>query len=100
MLEVLRRPVESALGAAVGVEHHPGDVTAAGPDRFVEGVTDQGGTHMAGHRHPQDAPRGEVFDEGEIEEPFPRVDVGDVSTPGHIRSLGTEVPPDPVRDPM
>ncbi len=80
--------VRGVLGAPIGVEHDPDDVTAAGPDRFAEGVTDQGGTHMGRHRHPQDAPRREVFDEGEIEEPFPRVDVGDVATPGHIELFG------------
>jgi len=100
MLEVLRRPVESTLGAAVGVEHDTGDVTAAGPSGFAESVTDQLGTHMGRHRQSQDASRRQVLDEAEIQEPFPGVDIGDVATPGHIRSVGGEISLDQVRDPM
>ena len=60
------------LGAPVGVEHHPGHVTSADTDRFDEGVTDQHRTHVVRHRQAQDAPRRQVLDEPEIQEPFPR----------------------------
>src|SRR5436305_13148268 len=46
-IEVLRRPVESALTAAVCVEHCPGLEVAVG-DGHVQGVGDQAGAHVGG----------------------------------------------------
>ncbi len=88
------------MGAAVGVEHHPGDVAAPDADRGVEGVGGQLSPHVAGHRQAQDAPRRKVLDERQIQKPFPGRDVGDIAAPGDVGCLRREVPPHPVRDPM
>jgi hypothetical protein len=48
-IEVLRRPVEFALAAVVAVMDQPGPWLALG-DRHVEGVKDQLGAQVLGHR--------------------------------------------------
>jgi hypothetical protein len=42
----LRRPLDFTQYTSIGVEHHPSNVAAAGPDRFGEGITNQLGAHM------------------------------------------------------
>jgi hypothetical protein len=53
-VEVLRRPVESALAAVVAVVHQAGIGVALG-DGHVEGVQDELGAQVVGHR-PADDP--------------------------------------------
>jgi hypothetical protein len=49
-IKVLRQPVESALGATIPVEHDPGRVTAPFTGGHGQGISDQFGAHVSGHR--------------------------------------------------
>jgi hypothetical protein len=60
-VKVLRRPVESAFAAAVGVEDrglHPRP--AAGGHRSLERITDQAGIVVGAHRPAQQVPGGQI----------------------------------------
>ena len=65
------------LTAPVGVVHQP-DLGTALPDRHLQGVDDELGAHVLGHR-PADAATAEaVDDDGEVELAFPRLNLGQV----------------------
>jgi len=63
---VLRRPIESALAAAVAVEDDPGGQTAPGAGGHGEGVGDQLGAHVVGHRVAQQPSAAEVDHRREV----------------------------------
>jgi hypothetical protein len=65
-VEVLRRPVEFTLTSAVVMEDHAVDVTSSSSDRHVHGVDNELGRHALAHGVPDDAPRTEVQDVGQI----------------------------------
>lgn len=67
ILGVLRQPVESALGPAVVVEHHVGDVAAPGGDSHVKGLLDQLAAHVVAQRVADDPPQTDIEDVGDIE---------------------------------
>lgn len=59
--------------------------------RHVDGVTDQVGTHVVGHRITDHLPRAAVQHRSKIHEPDPRADTGDVADPFDSGFLGVEV---------
>jgi hypothetical protein len=61
---VLRRPVECALAAAVGVEGHA-RLWGTGRDRVGQRVRDQLGAQVVRHGIAHDPPRGDVDDGGQ-----------------------------------
>src|SRR3954451_5358888 len=69
--------VEVYWAAPVGVEDHAG-VGVAGRDGVGQGVGDQVGAQVVGHRVADHTPGGDVDDGGQVEPPLPGVDVGDV----------------------
>jgi hypothetical protein len=93
-VEVLRRPIESTLGAMVGVVD---DATRlALGDGGVEGGEDQVGLEVACRRPADDPAAPDVDDHREEEEAGPGRDVGDVCDPELVRALGLELPLDEV----
>jgi hypothetical protein len=68
-IQALRRPLESALPAAVAVVDQPARRLAAlqGHD---QGVDAQPGPQVVGHRPADDLARGQVLDGGEVEPAF------------------------------
>jgi hypothetical protein len=95
-VEVLRRPVESALAAVVGVMHQAWGGVALG-DGHVQGVQDQLGAQVLSHR-PADDPAGErVEDHGEVQPALTGALLGDVSDPQAIGSWWTELARDQIR---
>jgi hypothetical protein len=77
VIEVLRRPVESALAAAVAVEDHPAR-WPAGDEGGGEGLEDQAGAQVIGHGVADDL-AGVQVDHGRGVDPA--VDGGHVDTP-------------------
>ena len=66
---------------------------------LAQGLVDQVGAQMVGGGPADDPARGEVDDGGQVEPPFPGVDVGDVAAPAGVDrgGVGGEVPPDQIR---
>jgi hypothetical protein len=89
---VLRRPVESALGASIGVEHNRGRQLPTQGDRHLEGIFDEVGAHVVAHR-PSDHTTGVGIDHGgQVQPPFPGAQVGDVTNPHRIEDAGVPGP--------
>ena len=86
----LRRPLESALAALIGVMNRA-RVWATSGERHLERVDDQLGAEMVGHRPADDQPGEQVLDVREVQEPLPRRDVGDVRRPGLVRARRAKV---------
>src|SRR5688572_4331849 len=80
LLEVLRRPIESALRPGVVVAYEPGQVgdafSGARPERLLEGVEDQVGAHRRGRPPAQDSSGVRVEDEGDVDRARPGRHVG------------------------
>ncbi|MGY2933199.1 hypothetical protein ACVWZ6_002801 [Bradyrhizobium sp. GM6.1] len=93
---VLRRPLESALAAAIGVMHQ-GIRLAAPPDRHQQGVRNQLGGHAGAHRPADHPAREQVDHRRHIEPALSRPDVGEVGDPLLVRALGLELPIQKVR---
>jgi hypothetical protein len=55
-MKVLRRPIEFALAALVGVEHHPGHRPAADRHRHGQRPVGQRRVVMSAERVPEDPP--------------------------------------------
>ena len=98
--QVLRPPIESALAAAVGVEHHTPHLAATGSGRFAERVSDERGLEVWCHGDTNNSAGCQVGDERQVEEPLPGSDVGYVANPGFIRPSSAEVASQQIRDPM
>ena len=91
-IEVLRRPVESALAATIGVVHQPFQAAAAGPDGHLERVQGQVGAQRPGSLPAdQEAAEG-VDDKGHINKAGPGGDVGEVGHPQLVGPGCREVP--------
>jgi hypothetical protein len=87
---MLRRPLEPALAAVVAVVDQPGRWLPLG-DRHVEGVQDQVGAQVVGHR-PADDPAGEaVQHDREVEPTLAGALLGDVGDPQPVRCWWGEV---------
>jgi len=97
---VLRRPVESALAAAVGVEDHA-LVGSPGEEGHSQGILDQLGAHVVGQRPADDPATGQVDDRRQVGPALPGHDVGDVAHVAAVE-LGAraEVPLDQVLRPL
>jgi hypothetical protein len=82
MIEVLRRPVESALAAGVGVLDQPVEPgLPAGPHGQLERLERQIGAHVPGERPTDDPAAEHIDDQREVGEPNPGPDVGQVTHP-------------------
>ena len=93
IIEVLRRPVEFTLRAAIAVVHKARErIAAARVDRLFPRVEDEGGAQRGGLPPADDAPREHIDDEGDIDEPGPGRHVGEVRHPQLIRSRGRALP--------
>ena len=77
MLKVLRRPIESALRAVVGMYQSVWSDSAVGACH-VQGVDDQAGAHMIGQLPADDHAGGQVDDRGQIQPALTRFQVGDI----------------------
>jgi hypothetical protein len=95
-VEVLRRPVESALAAVIGVVHQARRGVALA-DGHVQGVQDQFGAQMVGHRPAHD-PAGEaVQHHRQVQPALVGALLGDVGHPQPVRPWRREVPLHQVR---
>jgi hypothetical protein len=100
MVEVLRRPIESALPAPVGVVDEPVQGGVAAPDGHLQCVQGQVGAQVAG-QPPADQQAGvAVDDEGGVAEARPGADVGQVGDPQLVGAGGGELPVDQVGRPL
>ena len=93
-LAVVDVVVGRVLAAPVGVGDDAGDgaVATSGGDRHLQGVEDELGAHVVGHRVAQQPPRPEVEDRRQVQPALPGRDVGDVLAPGDIGRPGREPP--------
>ena len=62
----------------------------------VESVQDQAGAQVVGHGPPDDAPAEGIEHDGQVEEPGPGRDVGNVGDPQPVGCIRGEVPADQV----
>ena len=85
---------ELGLAAAVGVEYHTSNLSAAGPDRFAQRISDERGFHVRCHRDADHSAGRQVQNERQVQEPLPGPDVGDVAHPGFIRCRSGELTPE------
>jgi hypothetical protein len=86
MIEVLRRPIESALHAPVGVVDQVREgLVLAGPDGHLQGVESEIGLEVGADAPAHDHSGEHVGDEGDIGEAGPGGHVGDV---GHPQLVG------------
>jgi hypothetical protein len=98
MVEVLQRPVESALAATVGVEDravHP--ALAAGGHRRRQGAHGQVGVVTLAHRVAQQTTRRQVDDRGQVRPALVGGHVGHVAAPGHVEAVRVKQPAQQVR---
>jgi hypothetical protein len=88
----LRRPLDFALAAAIGVVHQR-DVGARrpGPERHAQRVEDQRGVHVPGQLPAHHAPRVGVDDEAQEHQALPAAQVGQVGDPQLIGPRRGEV---------
>src|SRR5712691_3177348 len=93
----LRRPLEPGLAATIRVEDQPGNRPAPA-ERHLQGLADQVGPHLVGHRPTHHAPRGQVDHSRQVHPTLPGPHVRDVARPAGVQGqlLGLEPPPDQV----
>ena len=91
MIEVLRRPVESALDAVVGVDDQAG-IRVAVADGHVERVRDQRRGLGGVDRPADDAPGVGVQDDGAVHLALAGAVFGDVGDPQLVASVAVEHP--------
>ena len=84
-IEVLRRPLESALGAVVGVGHGLARGWPAPPERHLDGVDDELGTDVVGDRPAHDSAAEGVEDHGQVHLAVAGGVLGDVHHPQPVR---------------
>src|SRR5947207_6798393 len=98
---VLRRPVETGLGAAVGVvDELDVGAGAAQPERHLERVEHEVGAHVRRELPADDHPAVGVEHEREVDEPLPAAQVAQVGDPELVRTRGAEVALDEVGPPQ
>ena len=97
MLMVLRRPLDSTLGAGVGMGDEPGEEGVTPPDRLLQGMHDKVSAHMAFDVPAHDHPGVDVDHEGHIRHAGPRRAVSEIAHPQAVRAGGGEVTFHPVR---
>lgn len=87
---------EVYCGPAVGVKDRIMAGQAAS-DGEVDGVADEVGAHMVGHRVPDDLAGVQIDHRGQVEPTLPGGQVGDVATSRRPRGRGGEIAADQVR---
>jgi hypothetical protein len=92
---VLRRPLEFALRAVVGVVNQPG-LRAPARDGHLERPLDELKAHVGEHAPADDQAAEAVDHRGEVQPPLPGGQVGDVRAPQAVRRRGIEVALDQV----
>jgi hypothetical protein len=92
---VLRRPLEFALRALVGVVDQSRVGSAAG-DGHLERVDDKLGAQVVGDRPADDPAAVAVHHRGQIQPALPGAQIGDVSDPQPVRASGLKVALDEV----
>src|SRR5206468_2305567 len=97
LAQALRRPIESALRAVIGMCHHAGSVLAAGGDGHAERVEYKLALEVVAHRPADDPTAEHVLDGGEKEEALSGLDVLEVADPEPVRLRAGEVAVDEVR---
>src|SRR5438093_7015966 len=98
---VLRRPVETGLGAAVGVvDELDVGAGAAQPERHLERVEHEVGAHVRRELPADDHPTVGGDHEREVDEPLPAAQVAQVGDPELVRTRGAEVALDEVGPPQ
>src|SRR2546430_14527252 len=98
---VLRRPVETGLGAAVGVvDELDVGAGAAQPERHLERVEHEVGAHVRRELPADDHPTVGVDHEREVDEPLPAAQIAQVGDPELARTRGAEVALDEVGPPQ
>jgi hypothetical protein len=85
---VLRRPLESALAALIGVEDHPGHVPTADRDRDTQGGAGQRSVVVGVEREPHAPARVQVEHHREIQLAFVGGDLGQIPTPAQVGLAG------------
>lgn len=98
MVEVLRRPIESALRPAVAVmDQATIMLRLARIERLFQCIKDEVGSHRRADAPTHDASGKHVDDKGHVQPALPGRDVGEVRDPQLVRALGPELPIDPVQ---
>jgi hypothetical protein len=81
----------------VGVEDRAVQtLAAAGSHGGVQGIGHQASVVMSAHRPAQQVPGGQVDDRGQAQPGLVGRNTGHIATPGHIRPVGVEQPPQQV----
>ena len=95
---MLRRPVESALRAAVRVVNQGFFRTwLTRVQRLLQGIEHEVRVHGTAHSPPHDASGKDVDDESHIEPALPGRDIGEVRDPQLVGTIGLELPIDPIQ---
>jgi hypothetical protein len=94
--EVLRRPVESGLHAAVAVVHEAVEAFVAGPDGHLQSVESETGPQRGVDPPAHDATAEHVNDEGGVGEAGPGGHVADIGDPQAVGTVGGEAAVDQV----
>ena len=92
----MRRPIESALAAVVGMQDRGLPIGVSSGDRHPERIDHEFGAHVVADRPTDDSAREHVDNRSAVDFPFPRGVFGDVGTPDLVRALDDEVPVDQV----
>ena len=95
-VEMLRRPLESTLHAAVAVMNELVEIRSC-MERLLESIQRKIASKRARHTPAHDPSREDVGDEGHVDEARPRGDVGEIRHPKLIRTIGGEVPLNEIR---
>jgi hypothetical protein len=100
-MKALRRPIESALHAPVGMmDELVIDAVFAGEDRHLQRVEGQAGAQVVSDLPADDLAGEQVSDESGVREPAGGVHVGDVRNPAAVRRGRGEVPLQQVSGPL
>jgi hypothetical protein len=91
MVEVLRRPLESALAAAIRVMHQPLQLGLPAPDSHLQRVQGQVGAKRPRGLPADDEAAERVDDEGHVHEAGPSRHIGEIGNPQLVGSLRGEV---------
>src|SRR3954452_4873289 len=101
VIKVLRRPIESALAALIGVHQHVGQGVFAAADRdgHLQGCLGEGGVLVLAHSAADDPTCANVEHAVEVELALLGCDHGAAAVPLVVEPVGAEVALDQVRCP-
>ena len=98
---VLRRPVESALDAPVGMVDQAAEILVPPhPYRHLESIEGKIGTQVIRNLPAQDTAGEQIHHESGIHPAGKRLDIGDVRDPAAVRRRRVEAPLQQVRRPV